>query len=518
MMQPDDQSPPERDPEAVARLALGRWREALGAAAVVTDPSACRPWGQRTFGEPVRVAAVLRPRTPELVAAALAIATAHGVPIHPVSRGANWGLGSRAPTVEGAVVLDLSGLDAIAGYDAEQGLVDVQPGVTFEQLTVFLLDRRSRFYLPEIGGPMRASVLANALERGDASLCDRWSSIGELEVALPNGSMLRTGHGAIGATRLAGASTPPVGAIVDGLFSQSNLGVVTGATLRLEAMPSDLAAMVASVGDLDGLPAFLRTWRECLIDRSLPDRSMSLWNGVKLLAREGVRRDLPAGRVAAAAREWHASALIPAESPEVLQPRAVRLQRSFEAVAADCRVSVVRSGGIWLPGCETLLGVPGNGNLRTVYWYQPSQPGLADMDPDSDGCGLIWLCLAFPFDGEVLADYLRWAERRLAEASVDLNVGIVASSFRCLLANITIGYDRDRPGADEAAIEAYCELLEEGLRRGLAPYRLANGLPVPDRLSGSPLAGYVADIRAIGDPAGILSPGRVGVGRAGVAP
>lgn len=485
----------------------------LGHAGVDLDPSTREGWGLRTFGRPIQVSAIVRPTTPDQVAAVLAVATAHRVPVHPVSRGANWGLGSRAPTRDGAAVLDLSGLDAITGYDGDRGLVHIQPGVTFQDLAAYLSGRRSRFYLPEIGGPAQASVLANALERGDASLCDRWTSIGDLEVALPDGTLLRTGQGAVGADRLAGASTMPAGAIVDGLFSQSNLGVVTGATLRLEPMPSDLAAMMIDIGGLAALPDFLAVWRDCLMERSLPDRGLTVWNGIKVLARDGLRHEQPAERVVAARTgEWRASILIPAESPEVLHARAGRLQRTFEAVSANCASAIVRADGAWRPGCDQLLGVPSNRNLRTVYWYQKAPPTPEIMDPDRDGCGLIWLCLAFPFDGEALTGYLRWAARHLAEAAIDLNVGIVAGSFRCLLANMTIGYDRSVAGSDEKAIEIYSALLGTALANGFSPYRLANGLPVPEQLATAPVAAYAARLRAVGDPAGILSPGRAGIG------
>jgi len=493
--------------------AIARWRALLGADAVVVDRAGCDPWGLRTFGRPVRVSACLKPRTAPEVASALAIATEHRVPVHPVSRGANWGMGSRAPTVDGGVILDLSGLDRISDCDDAQGLVRVQPGVTFQALADFLGDRGSRFFSPEIGGSVQASVLANALDRGDGVMGDRWSSLGDLEIALPDGELFCTGYAGLGAGRLAGMAPPPAGAMVEGLFSQSNLGVVTAATLRLEAMPTDLAAMTVAIGGIAELPEFMRVWCDCQLEQSMPARSMTLWNGIKLLARESVRHAVPAERIAAAGTgEWYASALIRAESPDVLRARAERLAARFRAVTRNAEFAIVRTDGVWAEGCESLLGVPDGRNLRTVYWHRPAHPELADMDPDRDGCGLIWLCLAFPFDAAALIDFLQWAERRLGSVGIDLNVGIEASSFRCLLSYFTIGYDRNRPGADAAALDAYGALFEEALDRGLAPYRLANGAPVPDRLASSPLAGYLARIRAVGDPAGVLSPGRVGIG------
>ncbi len=493
--------------------ALEEWRRIVGSEHVRSGEADCRAWGRRTFAPDARVSAIVSPGDADQTAACLAVATRHRLPVHPVSRGANWGLGSRAPTRDGAAILDLGRLDRISGFDGERGLVRVEAGVTFQALAAFLAERTDRFFLPTIGGPAEASALANALDRGDGSMGDRWTSLCELEIALPDGRRLRTGCGPLGADRAVGLDPAPAGPLIDGLFSQSNLGVVTSAVIRLEAMPSDLAILSVDVGGLDALPAFLAAWRDCQREQSLPDRSLTLWNGIKWLALDEVRRAVPADRLAAAALdEWHASALIRAEAPEVLDARAGRLARRFAAVSRAVELDVARRNGAWIKGFEDWLGVPDGRNLRTVYWHKDSHPDLTTADPDRDGCGLIWLCLAFPFEVRALADYLGWARDRLGQAGIDLNVGIESNGFRCLLTYFTLGFDRAVPGADEAALAAYRDLVGTALDRGFAPYRLANGLPVPERLRDAPAAALLAELRAVADPAGILSPGRNGIG------
>ncbi|MBL6430391.1 MAG: FAD-binding protein [Alphaproteobacteria bacterium] len=59
------------------------------------------PWTARPL-------AVLSPETADAVPALLALAAHHGVAVHPVSRGRSWGLGSRLPPRD-AAILDLSG-------------------------------------------------------------------------------------------------------------------------------------------------------------------------------------------------------------------------------------------------------------------------------------------------------------------------------------------------------------------------------------------------------------------------
>lgn len=491
------------------RAALADWRDAIGPGRVVTNRETCRAWGRRTFGPDVPVAACLRPASADDVAACLAITTRHGIPMHPVSRGSNWGLGSRAPTVPDAVVLDLRDLDAISAFDVRDGMVHVEPGVTFARLAEFLDRRTGDYFLPEIGGPVTASVLANALDRGDGMMGDRWGSLGDLDVCLPDGRRIRTGYSGIGAHWLAGRTPPPSGPVLDGLFSQSNFGVVVGGWVRLEPMPANLAAFWTDIGGLDRLPALVEAWRRLQRDGHVPDRGLTLWNGIKLLARDRRRGEVDARlRRDAGLGAWYLSGLIPAATPEILASHVETLDSAFRPRVRTLSVTPVRRKGAWLPGGKGRLGTPGEQNLHSAYWREAAVPEPGAMDPDRDGCGLIWLCLAFPFKGGVLAEFAAWAAAELTAYDLDLNIGVEASSFRTLLGYLAIGYDRSVPGMNETAMTLYGRLLDGVRARGLAPYRLANGIPLASGDAANPASRYAAALQRLGDPAGILSPGR----------
>ncbi len=509
---PRSGGPTRARPDAARRPAeaLAEWRAVLGDGRVETDPATLAAWGRRTFAPDVAVLARLRPATAEAVAACLGVASRHGVPLHPVSRGANWGLGSRAPTCPDAAILDLRDLDRISRFDARDGLVHVEPGVTFAALSGFLRRRGADYFLPRIGGPVSASVLANALDRGDGLMGGRWDSLGDLDVVLPDGRRLGTGYAGRGAGRLAGLAPGPAGPLVDGLFSQSRFGVVVGGWIRLEPLPPELAAFTLEIGALERLPRIVEAWRALQRDSLLPDRAVTLWNGVKLLARDHARGALPpALRDAAGLGAWFLSGLLRAESGEVLAQRSRRVEATLRPLARGLSLQAVRRGGVWRPGREDFLGLPDEQNLRSAYWAKAQAPAAGAMDPDRDRCGLIWLCLAHPFEGRSLADFAVWAEGVLGGFGFELNLGVEAGSFRTLQSYLAIAYDRDEPGADGRALEAYARLLDGALERGLAPYRLANGLPQPPGgLLPDPLADYLAALQRVGDPAGILSPGR----------
>ena len=502
-----------RRAEILCADALATWIDVLGSDNVLSDPECRRSWGRRTFSPAVEVAAVLRPADRYQVSRVLGCASEHRIPVHPVSRGANWGMGSRAPTVDGAVILDLSRMTAIEDFDAEHGLVRVEPGVTFGALADFLAARDCDFFIPEIGGSPDASVLANALDRGDGAMGNRWGSIGDLSVVLADGQVVETGFRAIDAHRLAGMDSNPVGPILDGLFSQSNLGVVTSAAVRLEPMPRNLGVFSARVETLAALPDLLAGLRAAQRAGAVRDRSATIWNGVKFLARENPRSAYTDAEIRQAATEtWMLSGYLTAEHPQVLMPRCQWIVDAFADHDVTAEVGIVRTDGAWEPGCEGLLGQPSPRNLRTAYWSSQEIPAFERMDPDADSVGLIWLCLAFPFDGWAVASYVKAAAARLRQSGIDLNIGIEASSHRCLLTYISLSFDRNRPDADAEALRCYRDLVEGAERSGYAAYRLANGLPPTDRQNDTALTRYIADIRSLGDPAGILSPGRAGIG------
>src|SRR5258708_6482277 len=94
-------------PRETAR-AIREWTEALGADNVVTDAPSLAAAESATFATRQRVVAILRPKDRSEVQACVRVANATGVPVYPVSRGRNWGYGSRVPPVSNSAVLDLS--------------------------------------------------------------------------------------------------------------------------------------------------------------------------------------------------------------------------------------------------------------------------------------------------------------------------------------------------------------------------------------------------------------------------
>ena len=101
--------------------------------------------------------------------------------------------------------------------------------------------RRSKLFLSVTGGPPDASVIGNVVERGTGlgPYGERLTNACGFEVVLPQGEVIRTGFGRFPNAKTAPLDRYGLGPSLDGLFTQSNLGIVTEMTVWLRPKPAD---------------------------------------------------------------------------------------------------------------------------------------------------------------------------------------------------------------------------------------------------------------------------------------
>ncbi|GEA02384.1 hypothetical protein KUL17_12810 [Alteromonas sp. KUL17] len=163
--------------------------------------------------------------------------------LHPISSGKNWGYTCSEAGSDNAFLLYLVNLNNITEYDDTLGTVRIGAGVTQKQLYDFLKEKGLKFWMDATGSSVDCSVLGNSLERGfgHTPAGNHFEFISDLDVVLGNGKAISTGFRQFSdeSKRFAseGIYKWGVGPYVDGIFSQSTLGIVTEATLKLIAAP-----------------------------------------------------------------------------------------------------------------------------------------------------------------------------------------------------------------------------------------------------------------------------------------
>ncbi len=502
------------DPGADDRVtrAVAAWRNLLGADRVLDAASAQARFGPNiTELDERSVTGALRVRSREDVIEVVAIASEHGVPIHPLSTGKNWGVGSKLPVRHGAALLDMSDMRR-CDVDEGHACAVVEPGVTQRMLRDALEANGSAHMLNVTGSGDAASVLGNALERGVGMLGQRHRDVRALEVVTAGGRVVRTGfwHAWSDALGPCPHHFPEgVGPDLTGLFVQSNLGVVTRMVVGLSPKrPVRVALMRVPEESLAALVDALASLRRhgILDDRIEIDGE----DDPRLFGIEGT------GRAATTSVDpvWWAWAPVFGDD-DLAKPRCAALERAVSSFATIRFFDPVTTDADALPEpvkvrLARLRGEPGNHSLESIA-RASGVPVTSDLDLDLEPRIPGFMCAlpAVPTDG----------------ASVMRTIGVVRStakacgvqayaSFNTVSAHAFEGYVRvafDRQDRD-AVLRAHrwADLAHDALiRAGLMPLRL--DVDRMRRLPTSPGDDYwsvVELIRGALDPQGIVSPGR----------
>ena len=203
--------------------------------------------------------AAVAPTAVEEVQAVMRIANRFGIPIYSISTGKNLGYGGSAPNMTGSVVLDLKRMNRIIEVDDRRHFAIVEPGVSYFDLYRHIQDVGLKVWL-DVPGPGWGSPVGNSLDHG---VGDTWgiyrnhfSAHCGMEVVLADGTLIRTGMGALPGAETWGEYPYGFGPMVDGLFAQGNFGVVTKMGFWL--MPEPEAYMTGTItvpdrGDISAL-------------------------------------------------------------------------------------------------------------------------------------------------------------------------------------------------------------------------------------------------------------------------
>ncbi|HXQ25677.1 MAG TPA: FAD-binding oxidoreductase [Candidatus Acidoferrales bacterium] len=177
--------------------------------------------------EPIPSAAVA-PNSVEEVQKVVRIANTYKIPLWTVSTGKNLGYGGAAPLLGGSVVLDLKRMDRILEVNDKNHYALVEPGVSYFDLYRYIQEKGLKVWI-DPADPGWGSLIGNALDRGGGRtpMRDHFAAACGMEVVLPNGELVRTGMGALPGSKTWQQYKYGFGPYVDGMFSQSSLGVIT---------------------------------------------------------------------------------------------------------------------------------------------------------------------------------------------------------------------------------------------------------------------------------------------------
>jgi 4-cresol dehydrogenase (hydroxylating) flavoprotein subunit len=232
MADPNYVALPEGVPQSEFTQALRKFEEIVGTQNVLTAAEQLIPYMKimMPVDEAAHApsAAVIASEV-EQVQRIVRVCNEHKIPVWPISTGKNLGYGGTPPHSRGQVILDLKRMNRIIDVDPDLCTALVEPGVTYQQLYDYIQERKYPLWLSLPAPSAIAGPVGNTLERGVG-----YTPYGEhfmfqcgMEVVLPNGELLRTAMGGISNANTWQVFKWGYGPYLDGIFTQSNYGIVT---------------------------------------------------------------------------------------------------------------------------------------------------------------------------------------------------------------------------------------------------------------------------------------------------
>jgi 4-cresol dehydrogenase (hydroxylating) flavoprotein subunit len=502
---------------AIAALA-----SALGEDKVLTSEAQLREFRdpfQHASSDAYTASAVAMPTTVEEIQEILRIANEHRVPIWTHGQGRNNGYGGPAPRVKGSVIVSLRNMNRVLEIDEELGYAVVEPGVRWFDLYEAIQARKAPYML-SIADLGWGSVVGNTLEHGATYLpygLDFQMQCG-MEVVLADGTVMRTGMGAMEGNRAWHCYKRGLGPTPDQLFMQSNYGIVTKMGVWLMPEPEVYMPLWLRVWNDDDVAPLVDTLRKLMLDgtiRMVPQIMSTILLGAVFSRREQWYTGegaIPEEKVDEMARGLEAGrwimrfALYGDEA--VVDHRYAKIREAFEAAIPGCdlwgtKYTPDQFATIENPSERVQAGVPSLDLNAMTAWYGGEEGGHIGFSPIAPMTGR---------DAIAVRDLMRGM---LREAGLDYIAGIMPLSARSFVHVTMVIFDTKNAEQVHSAYDVSRRLVVEAAKRGYGEYRAH--LDFMDLATDQYGWGdhayrrFTETIKDALDPNGILSPGKQGI-------
>lgn len=486
----------------------------LGDDAVNVDLDARREYGHnRLPGSDRCPDGIVYPASTEDVQELVRLARQHGVSLWPTSTGQNLGLGEFSPVREGQVVVHLGDrMNRVLEINETLGYAVIEPGVTFEHLRTELKKGGDKFMMSSTTGPPEGSVLGNAMDRGAGytPYFDHFAMLFGLEVVLADGSVLRTGDGALAGSQNRFLNKSGFGPLLDGLFSQSNFGIATQSGLWLMPRPPEIRSFIFTFPDDEDLAEIIELVRPLKLANRVPTL-VKVTSGLYGLATEAqypfdrtdgetplpdaVRRELQEEYGTGA---WTVAGAFYGPNPEAVEPMIDRIREHFSTSGKARYVDHEEAfeHPIFRIQIDSFSGEPTSDEL-----------GLMDWRP---GGGATWFLPATPMAGPIAQRHQEVSRRVLTEHGFEYIVEFVCGPRAARALHILV-FNREDPDERARAHACFRALIaaydEMGYPVGRMP--IDSQEEAMERLP--ELANVCRAIKQALDPDQVIAPGKYGI-------
>ncbi|KAK9784465.1 putative FAD-binding PCMH-type domain-containing protein [Seiridium cardinale] len=426
--------------------------------------------------------AAICPSNNEELKASLLIANKYKIPLWKFSKGKNLGYGGPAPVVSGSIALDLYRMNKIIEVNDELHYAVVEPGVSFCDLYDYCEANRLKVWpsVPSLGW---GSVVGNTLDRGVGftPTAVHHQHISGLEVMLASGELLRTGQFGISQSKSAHLSKFQFGPTIDGLFLQSNLGVVTKLGIWLTPQPQAYLSCYFDMPRFEDVGTIVDTFSGLRRNGVLPNM-VYISNIVEHLAMIGRREEfwsgegaMPDWRIAELQKKYdmgYWNAKFGLYGPrDVIQAQYNEVQKIVAEKAPEGRLrsemfaanhkELLDAKKIPEPDGGMFVGIPSLWSLPIVKFRLPKEGGIgghADYSP------------IIPSDGREVLTWLKLAKDISGRLGYELFCDFFMHERHVILINMLV-FDKTKSDQRQSVDAILKGLVGEGSKRGYSSYR-----------------------------------------------
>lgn len=458
--------------------------------------------------------AAVAPTNVEQIQRILGVAHEYGIPVWTISTGRNLGYGGSAPCLPGSLTLDLKRMNRILEVNEKHCYAVVEPGVSYKELYQHLRSTGSRLWI-DCAAPGWGGVVGNLLDRGVG-----YTPMGEhflqqqcgMQVVLADGTVVDTGLGGQQANAAMHVYRYGQGPWVDGLFTQSNFGVVTRLGVQLMPEPPGYRPYMVTFAQEDAIEPLTEVVRPLKLAQLIPNAATStelLWEaavekrkdqyyrGKGALpdsARKAIMTDLDIGTWSFYGALYGTEAMMDA-TWEILRD-------SFATIPGARFFTEADKGhtASWQYRARLMRGEPNMTEFGTVAWIPNA--GHVGFGP------------VVPVDGKLALNQYQKV-RQLSEAAGFDYFGEFVVGWRDMHHIFMPAFDRGNAEEKQRLLALLRELIDDAAAEGFGVYR--THLDCMDQVSTSyawndgALGRLNARLKASLDPSGILAPGKSGI-------
>jgi 4-cresol dehydrogenase (hydroxylating) len=440
--------------------------------------------------------------------------------IYPISTGNNWGYGTSQPSSQNnnIVLLDLSKLTQIIDFDEELGLITLEPGVTQQQLSDYLINLGDEYMVPVTGAGPDCSILSNALERGYGitPYTDHFAAVTSIRGYWANGTPYQSAVHELDQSQEQFVDKTfkwGLGPYLDGLFTQSNLGIVSQMSIRLAKKKPAFTSFFIQIDDDELLEPVVPIIRQVLQDYEGIVGSINLMDKRRILSMFAKNPNTP--DMHSIMKEQHIDNLskqqktpswtvvgtiygskkvVSAVKSEInalfKQVPCKRIFSNSPAIVGATKVIDLLPQGLinkfpalilaqgqlasFSKGKEIMLGKPNKVALKLCYWRHKAADTFDNnsLSPSTDGCGLLWYAPLITMKANKMREFVEFIRDVCPNFNIEPFITFTNLRHDCVDSTIPIVFDLSNPQAVTDAHNCLKELVKKGLTKGFVPYRL----------------------------------------------